>query len=152
MYFRTEVLSPKHRLGICNSFLHNLSMRAATNAAVSSSLGIVTGFKGATLAFPITKALCIGVAQQQVGDCSITDLTCVGKMVQLSRGHSSKVHGLETSADFEVLQQVKLLYPFCPLITTAAGIMSSHPRPFLHRSCKISLAFNTTDTSTPSGS
>lgn len=121
---------------ICNSFLNNLSMRASTTAAVCSSLGMIIGFKGATRAFPLIKTLlCIGVAQQQIGNFSITNLTWFCKMVQLSS--SSRWSSCS---------------PFVHSVTVGAGIMSSHPRPFLHTSCKISSTYSTTSTSTPSGS
>lgn len=64
IYFSTKVLSVQNtesRRGCLSSLFHSLSMGVATSAAVNFMQGIVTGFKGATLDFSITKGLCVCV-------------------------------------------------------------------------------------------
>lgn len=61
VYSSTDIISVHNTESIkfiWSSFRQSASMHLAIVAAVRSSLGIVTGIKGPTRAFPITEALC----------------------------------------------------------------------------------------------
>ncbi len=62
MYLSREVLSVENTEpvnSIYSSFLNSVSILLAMVAAVNSNLGMVTGFFGATLAFPMTNPQCV---------------------------------------------------------------------------------------------
>lgn len=67
---------------ICNSLLHKTSMRLPMVAAMSAICGTVTDLSGATLAFPMTKALCTcEYVWQQTSHYSTAIFTCITEMV-----------------------------------------------------------------------
>ena len=111
MYLRTEVPSIQNTDSasfICSSFLHIVSIMLAMVAAVNSARGMVVGFKGATLAFPIMNPRC--------ADSSITVLTCISKMMQLRRYCCSKVCRFKASVNLKVLQFMTFLNTTQPFL------------------------------------